>query len=229
MLTKLKKFIRNILNKYFGVFFYRRYSYAQEGEDLVVERLLNGKQNGFYVEVGCHHPYRFSNTFLFYKKGWNGVCIDPLPGTKALFAKNRPRDVCIEMGVDEKFSHLTYYMFNEPALNTFDKDLAESRDGKKEYHIVDKTKVEVRPLADILKNIKNIPNIDILSVDVEGLDLQVLKSNDWEKFAPRIIIAECLTAELSIIDADPVAKFLSGLGYKIYAKTGNSIIFQHIL
>lgn len=228
MITKLKNFLRSILNRYFGVFTFRKSSYAQEGEDLVVERLLEGKRNGFYVEVGCHHPYRFSNTFLFYKKGWRGICIDPLPGTKSSFNKNRPRDLCIEMGVDEKFSKLTYYMFNEPALNTFDKSLADRRDGLKGYYIIGTTDIEVRPLADILKNINNVPDIDLLSIDVEGFDFQVLKSNDWKKFSPRIIIAECLTAELADIDSDPVAKYLTDLGYKIYAKTGNSIIFQHI-
>jgi FkbM family methyltransferase len=225
MLKFAKKIARKFLNSYFGSLSYRKASYAQEGEDLVVDRLLEGKQNGFYVEVGCHHPYRFSNTYLFYKRGWRGVCIDPLPGTKNLFNRERPRDICIEKGVDEKKGELTYFMFNEPALNTFDENLAIDRDNKKGNHIIRKTSIEVQSLASILNDLDGVPSIDILSVDVEGLDLQVLKSNDWEKFSPRIIIAECLAARISSISSDPVALYLSNLNYYIYAKTGNSIIF----
>lgn len=226
MLKRLKNLVRNTLNRYLGKYFYRRFSYAQEAEDLVVERLLKGKRDGFYVEVGCHHPYRFSNTFLFYKMGWRGICIDPLPGTKALFNWHRPRDICIEVGVNLHPGQLTYYMFNEPALNTFNKDLAEERNNLKNYRITGQIEIAVESLSDILMKIEEIPDIDILSVDVEGLDLQVLKSNDWVKFAPRVIIAECLTADLNFIRDDPVVRYLIDLNYRIYAKTGNSIIFN---
>jgi len=221
-----KKFIRNILSQYFGAFYYRKDSYAQEGEDLVIDRLLEGKQSGFYVEVGCHHPHRFSNTYLFYKRGWRGVCIDPLPGTKILFNKNRPRDICIEIGVDEKEGELTYFMFNEPALNTFDEKLAIDRDNLKGYRLIEKAKIKVQSLATILNGLNEIPSIDFLSIDVEGFDLEVLKSNDWDKFNPKIVIAECLTARLSDIHSDPVALYLNSLNYFIYAKTGYSIIFM---
>ena len=87
----IKEKIRNLLGKYLGIFYYGKFAYSQEGEDLVIDRLLKGKRNGFYVEVGCHHPHRFSNTFFFYKRGWRGVCIDPLPGTKDLFGRERAR------------------------------------------------------------------------------------------------------------------------------------------
>ena len=225
MLNKLRSLVRNFLNRYLGRYRFQRISYAQEAEDLVVERILDGKKDGFYVEVGCHHPFRFSNTFLFYRKGWRGVCIDPLPGTKLLFNRHRPRDICVETGVDITSGSLNYYMFNEPALNTFDETLARQRDNFKGYQIIKKIVVPVESLANILTTINEMPSIDILSVDVEGLDLQVLQSNDWVKFSPRIVIAECLSANLSLIQEDPVVHYLAELNYDVYAKTGNSIIF----
>lgn len=225
MINKLKLLARIFLNRYFGKHFYTRISYAQEAEDLIVERLLGGEKDGFYVEVGCHHPFRFSNTFIFYRKGWKGVCIDPLPGTKLLFNRHRPRDICVETGVDVTSGLLTYYMFNEPALNTFDELLARQRDNHNGYRIIKKIDVPVDSLANILMTIDEMPIIDILSVDVEGLDLQVLQSNDWVRFAPRIIIAECLSADLIFIQEDPVVRYLAELNYDVYAKTGNSIIF----
>ncbi len=225
LLTSIKKFLKPYAGKYFGFYFYGRFSYAQEGEDLVVQRLLTDVKKGFYVEVGCHHPFRFSNTYLFYKNGWRGLCIDPLPGTKKIFKRSRPRDITLEVGVNEQAGVLTYYMFNEPALNTFDVSVARDRNGSKGYIIIDEKLVQVRRLSEILSDFNDLPAIDILSVDVEGLDLQVLKSNDWDRFRPRIIIAECLSMEIKDISSDAVYRYLVALNYSAYAKTGHSVIF----
>lgn len=201
-------------------------SYSQEGEDLVVDRLLGGKKNGFYVDVGSHHPFRFSNTYFFYCRGWNGICIDPLPGTAQLFTKYRPRDIVLEMGISEVESQLNYYMFNEPALNTCDIARANELEVLGHYKIIDKKQIETKPLSTILdRYIKSNLQIDILNIDVEGLDLQVLRSNDWGKYRPKHIIAECLESDPVKLKEDQIVSYLYGLGYKIYAKTGRSIIF----
>ena len=86
-------------------------SYSQECEDLVLKRIFENKI-GFYVVVGAHHPKLFSNTYLFYKKGWKGINIDALPESMKLFNKMRPRDINIEIGVIEVEDELNYYVFN---------------------------------------------------------------------------------------------------------------------
>lgn len=73
--------------------------YSQEGEDLLLSRILGDKKDGFYVDVGAHHPFRFSNTYLLYKQGWRGINIDAMPGSMKLFNRFRPRDINIECGV----------------------------------------------------------------------------------------------------------------------------------
>ena len=223
-------FVRMILSKIKEPWIYSnqwaRKSYAQEGEDLILDRLLDGVPNGFYVEVGSHHPFRFSNTFLFYRRGWNGVCVDPLPGSKLLFNKWRPRDVAVEIGISEVSSRLKYYTFNEPALNTFDQQVAEEYARLEQYKIINIQEIDTVPLSKILDSYLSAnKKINILSVDAEGLDLQVLRSNDWIKYRPNYIVAECLQTDLEILLEDPVAIFLSTVGYHAYAKTGNSIIF----
>ena len=70
--------------------------YSQNGEDLILNRFLENKKNGFYIDIGAHHPIRFSNTYLFYKKGWRGINIDAMPGSMDLFNKIRSRDINIE-------------------------------------------------------------------------------------------------------------------------------------
>jgi hypothetical protein len=222
----MKELAKNFLKKFGPPFLFSKNSYAQEGEDLVVNRLLEGKKNGFYVEVGAHHPYRFSNTYFFYKRGWSGICIDPLPGTKKAFNKSRPRDIALELGISSSFGQMQYFMFNEPALNTFDPAVAKIRDGKKGYRVINTVSIETKPLAAILAEI-NIPKsgIDLMSVDVEGLDYQVLSSFDWSKNHPRVIIAESDKTQLDDIQNDPICTLLLKEGYKLYAKTGHSLIF----
>ena len=104
MITLLKTSIKKILPnfiiehlKYFTI--YKNDSYSQEGEDLIINRLIDSKKNGFYIDIGAHHPFRFSNTYKFYKMGWNGINIDAMPGSMKLFREKRPRDINIECGI----------------------------------------------------------------------------------------------------------------------------------
>jgi FkbM family methyltransferase len=218
------KLVKNFLKKFGGPILWGRKSYSQEGEDLIVERMVS-KRSGFYVDVGCHHPFRFSNTYLFYKKGWNGIGIDALPGTNKLFRMWRPRDIIVEMGISNTPGLLTYYGFNEPALNTFDAELADQRNGDKNYRLISKTAVRTDTLGAILKKLNCPQEFDLLSVDVEGFDLIALRSLDWEHFHPKIIIAECYLDGLRNITEDPIFLFLTKQGYFATAKSGHSTIF----
>jgi FkbM family methyltransferase len=222
--TSVRKILKGVRNLS-GPLFWSTRSYSQEGEDLVLKRLFDATDTGFYVEVGCHHPFRFSNTYLFYKRGWRGICIDPLPGTARAFRRWRPRDITLEVGVSAQPATLTYYMFDEPAVNTFDGAAAQRVGGT--YNLVEKRSIPTEPLASILE--KNLPvsasRIDFFSIDVEGLDLEVLRSNDWARFAPRAVIAECLFSDLASLQENEVVRFLAGVGYTPYAKTGQSIVF----
>ena len=106
--------------------------YSQNGEDLILNQFLKIKKR-FFIDVGAHHPIRFSNTYLFYKKGWSGINIDAMPGSMYLFNKLRPKDINMERGVGLKNDQFMFYQFNESALNTFSKDEAfsKNKDGYK--------------------------------------------------------------------------------------------------
>lgn len=211
-----------------GPLAYRNRSYAQEGEDLVLQRIFGKRRTGFYVEIGSHHPFRFSNTYAFYRRGWHGICIDPLPGTAARFRRWRPRDIALETGVSETPSALTYFMFNEPAINTFSAELAGERQGKNNWHLVEQRQIATQPVSSLLD--AHMPaaveEIDFMSIDVEGLDLQVLRSNDWARYRPRIVITECLHSAMSRWSDDPVVLFMGRQRYLPVAKTVHSVFFQ---
>ena len=214
----------DVKNNYFED--YALKSYSQEGEDLILRRLFEKQQSGFYVDVGAHHPKRFSNTYFFYKLGWNGINIDAMPDSMKLFERIRPRDINIEKAVSDKKQVLTYYAFNEPALNGFSKELSKERDGKGNYFIQFTKDIETSTLTEILDN--NLPknqNIDFLSIDVEGLDFMVLKSNNFEKYRPKVILIEILGSSLNDIENNEISKYLKEYDYSIYAKAVNTVIF----
>ena len=208
---------------------FKTVSYSQEGEDCVLNRIFNNKKNGFYVDVGAHHPVRFSNTYLFYKKGWSGINVDAMPGSMRDFNLLRGKDTNLECPVSNSTEEITYYMFNEPALNGFSESLSVERNKLSNYFITNKIKLTPRRLEDILKqNLKDQQEIDFLNVDVEGLDLEVLKSNNWTLFRPRVIIVELLNTEIEEINKNEIYAYLKKQNYKLIGKTFNTGFFQRI-
>jgi len=227
--TILPKSVKEKLIEFKNNYFdgYALKSYSQEGEDMILRRLLENQQTGFYVDVGAHHPKRFSNTYIFYKKGWRGINIDAMPGSIKLFNKIRPRDINIEVAISDRKQTLTYYAFNEPALNGFSKELSDKRANQNNnYHIIFQKDIETSTLTEIIDN--NLPQnqeIDFLSIDVEGLDFMVLKSNDFEKYKPKVILIEIMGSSLSDIENNEISQYLEKYDYSIYAKAVNTVIF----
>lgn len=201
-------------------------SYSQEGEDLILRRIFGEQKSGFFVDVGAHHPHRFSNTYLFYRRGWRGINIDAMPGSMDAFRALRPRDINIEMPVLAERRRLTYYQFNDPALNGFSKELSDFRDSLAQYRIIGTVDIEGAPLREILE--QHLPPgqaIDFLTIDVEGFDLEVLQSNDWTRFRPKVVLVEMLASSLATIQADEVHKLMEKNGYQVFAKALNTVIF----
>jgi len=220
-LTPLKRLFKNPKQRF------ARRCYSQEGEDMLLQRIFGRRREGFFVDVGAHHPFRYSNTYLFYKKGWRGINIDATPGTMLSFNKYRPEDINLEVAISQTPGESCFYLFDDHAYNTLDADAAERAQiaGAK---LLKKTTIASAPLKDILE--KYFPanrKIDFLSVDVEGYDLEVLKSNDWNHFRPEYVLVECLCTSLPEIAKDDIYIYLKTHGYDIFAKTVNTFFFKH--
>ena len=205
---------------------FSRVSFSQEGEDLILSRFMEPREKGWYVDVGAHHPKRYSNTYLFYLKGWSGLNIDAMPGSMSEFKRLRPRDINIETAVAEHEHMLTYHVFNVTALNTFDETLAADREKRSQSHIVEKLQVKCRRLDNILDEyLPENQHIDFMSVDAEGMDLEVLRSNDWNRFRPEYLVAECMEPRKLAMDDNPIVAYLKNERYTPVAKCFNSVIF----
>ena len=202
-------------------------SYSQEGEDLILLREFYGIDNGFYVDVGAYHPKRFSNTYLFYKKGWRGINIDARPGSMFSFNKQRPRDINLEIPIADKEQELTFYTFNEPAVSGFLEELSLERAKKDGYKILKSEKLKTKKLSRVLD--QYLPagiEISFLSIDVEGFDYNVVLSNNWDKYRPGIILIEELSTTVEESGRSEVSKYLKSLGYIMFAKTPNTSFFR---
>lgn len=202
-------------------------SYSQEGEDMVLSRIFSDQGKGFYVDVGAHHPMRFSNTYSFYKRGWQGVNIEPNPDSFNLFTKYRPRDINLNCGIAREKGNLEYYMFDEPALNTFDGEVLKSRILNTPYKHTKTIDIDVLPLVDVLmQHVPDGTKIDFLSIDVEGLDLEVIKSNDWHKYRPSWVLVEQLNLQdIENLDFE-IHHYMKSINYVLFAKTFNTLFYK---
>lgn len=231
-IKNIKNFIINIdlKNDTSTVDQYSIESYSQEGEDLVLKEYFSNKQGGIYVDIGAHHPQRFSNTYFFYKNySWHGINVEPSFGSKRIFDKARPRDINLEVGISNNDGEQEYYIFNNSALNGFNKKLSDERQKNTEYYIKEIRKVKVYTLKSILnKNLKNNTNIDFMDIDVEGYELEVLKSNDWQKYRPKILMVEQLKFDFCKLEDDCIYKYLKDVGYEICSKTKRTVFYQDV-
>ena len=201
-------------------------NYSQEGEELTLRRLMAADGPGYYVEVGAYHPRRLSNTYALYRQGWRGLNIDATPGSMEAFRRLRPEDANVEQAVSDHATPLHFHQFREPALNTFDAALADS------YVAAGWERLDIReivpcPLREILA--RHWPQgrpIHLMNIDVEGEELGVLRSNDWQTYRPHWLIIEVLDTPLQALAEHPVIAFLTARGYVPVAKLAQSVILH---
>lgn len=202
-------------------FIYNRYniSFSKAGDDIQLMKLINNRVPGAYVDVGCWHPVKASNTYYFSLRGWKGICIDPNPELKLLYQRFRPKDNFINAGIGESNLTLEYYMLEESSMNTFSLDFIKKH--HLEATVLKKIKIPLFSLEEILdKNLDPNDRLDFFDIDVEGYDLEVLKTNNWEKYRPKVIIIE---SDVSIQN-DINSEIVNYLETKNYRLIGKSII-----
>jgi FkbM family methyltransferase len=210
-------------------FLLTRTSYSQAGEDSVVRFLFSdiGLKNISYLDLGTNNPKYGNNTYWFYLNNSNGVCVEADFTLYKKIKKIRAKDKVIHAGVsisDEEKA--IFYIFDEPAINTFDKEQANNRVISGKYKILKEVEVDLINInALISQNFQTYP--EFISIDIEGLDLDVLKSLDFNKFpVPVFCIETCEYSETHIRPKNnTIIDFMISKGYFIYADTYINTIF----
>ena len=164
-------------------------SYAQNREDVLLDRLFPRGKPGFYVDIGANDPVKGSVTKHFYELGWHGVNVEPASHPFGMLSKARERDVNLNVGISDTEAEMTLFElpFDFSGGSTFSEGNA-SRHRETGIPSVER-KVPTMTLAQLCE--RHVPGeIDFLSIDVEGHELQVLEGGDWKRWRPRVVVIE---------------------------------------
>lgn len=201
-----------------------RGGFSQTGEDLLIAKFFPEPGSGFYLDVGSGQPVIGSNTYRFYRQGWRGILIDPIPRNIRLAKMLRFKDRTIGSLVGEIRESRSFFEFEPYEYSTTDHITAEKLIAAGEVKLVRILEYKTLPLSDL--DLTFIPNDRcFLTVDVEGFDLQVLRSINWDKFRPRVV---CIEAWEPNIEANAaIHELLTLNGYFEREKTVLSKIYVH--
>ena len=192
-------------------YFLKKKSYSQFGEDLVINNFFRGYV-GRYVDIGCYHPIKYSNTALLNKRGWKGVNIDLNQYSIDLFNACRKDDSNIVACLSDKVEENIIYLDSKfSALNSVNED--NSKNFK--FKSLEKINVKTKVFPEIIKN-----NFDFLNIDCEGNDYKILKTIDLKKYTPKMIVIE-----VSSNNKENTYNYMLQNGYKIFDIKSVSHIF----
>ena len=212
---------------------YKKSSYAISNVDLIINRIFSKIKRGIYVDIGCNHPIKYNNTYLLYKKGWNGINVDSDEKSISEFKRFRRDDHNVNSLVSGSRKKIDYYFYHDrSALNTVDSKLVRQRKTKPKKIIKTKTLT----LNDILEQspYKN-KQINLLSIDIENHEYEVLKNFNFKKYKIDMIVTECLNLKarkletqnqtLEFVLKSSIYKLLKKNNYKLINWVNSDLIF----
>ena len=223
---KLKSF--RLVNRIFGTTF----TFSADGEDVIIRKFLSGIQKGFYVDLGAHNYKNGSNTYYFYLLGWSGICVDPLPGVKNEFTRNRPKDIFLEKAIvpnKDSSKTIDYHFFidfeDNSTTSTKRIDDLKNNFGRKPSSIM---QIETITTTELAKNYIGSKQVNLLNIDIEGGELEILSDLLKAKIYPWIICVEeiGMYAE-SVVKDSPIYEILKQNSYLFVGRTFLTSIYIH--
>tara|TARA_B110000483_G_scaffold114740_1_gene139224 strand:- start:741 stop:1457 length:717 start_codon:yes stop_codon:yes gene_type:complete len=193
----LNKIYLNLQNIYKKIILQDKY-YSFSGVDIVLKKIFYQQEKGFYIDVGCQNPIKNNNTYLLYKKGWEGINIDLDKDNIDLFNSARPKDSNFNKAISSEIKNVELYFYHKKSpINTIDKKTSDFQKAK----VTSIKKINTDTLDNIILNSKyKNHTFDLLSIDVEGHELDVLKGFDLDKYSPKVIVVEYLDLNVSKLE-----------------------------
>ena len=222
----LNKIYLNLQNIYKKIILQDKY-YSFSGVDIVLKKIFYQQEKGFYIDVGCQNPIKNNNTYLLYKKGWEGINIDLDKDNINLFNSARPKDSNFNKAISSDIKNVELYFYHKKSpINTIDKKTSDFQKAK----VTSIKKINTDTLDNIILNSKyKNHTFDLLSIDVEGHELDVLKGFDLDKYSPKVIVVEYLDLNVSKLEIKnlSIENVLSSEIYK-YLISKNYILVNSI-
>jgi FkbM family methyltransferase len=203
-------------------------SFAQSGEDVLLKLLFDALsiKQGIYVDIGANDPAHFSNTYLLYRNGWSGICIEPQMLLADRIKSVRPRDVVVNKGLGISNRTLTFYEIHPHTLSTFDSEVAK-RYAAMGHAIIREVPIPVVAVADFLSEYPAARAVDLVSIDIEGDEASIIREFVKRGVRPKVIVCETRTYSPKLgarREQDKIDSLLA-LGYEVYADTYINTIF----
>jgi len=194
-------------------------SYSLEGEDLILASLLRNVERGTYIDAGANHPIVINNTFGFYQKGWSGLAIDGNASFSALWAEMRPNDTFVQGLLSNTMREVEFRIFPDDTMSSMDAETSERYSTRFDSGAGKIERMETSRLGDLHKAHLQGGEVHLLSVDVEGEDLNVLIGADLPTMRPGVVVVETKNCSLHRPLDNELVKYVTNQGYRLIAKT----------
>lgn len=198
-------------------------SYAQHGEDVLLNRAFKNKKKGKFIDIGANHPVKKSVTYSFYIKGWQGLNIDVDKESIKKFKIMRPRDNAICVAASDKNKYKKAYLMSGTTLSTLN-NLVGAFYNKQNKNLIE-TFVNCETLSSILIKFKKFKNCDFLNIDVEGHELKVLQGINFNEFNTKVIVLEAIHPIDKTNNLKTFKSFLSKRGFVLALFDGLNAYF----
>ena len=211
-----------------------KFSFSQSGEDNIIKyiffRLGRDMKNWTYLDLGANHAVHLSNTYSFYRQGARGVLLEANPELAQELSEQRPDDIVINKCLSEKSGEkLDFYIMNGDGLSSADYEAVNSFIKENPALKIERTvSVESITINEITEEYFHQKAPDIMNIDIEGMELVVLKMNDFEKFRPLVIICEMIEYKNGLTVGEKnreIIDFMQKNDYEEFAFTGINSIF----
>lgn len=229
MKKAIKKLGKSLIGEGNNSIRHAKLSFSQCGEDLIVDYIfkLRGISKPTYLDIGANDPYYLNNTAIFYQRGSKGINVDANPSCISKFLIERPKDTNLNIGIGAQKTESTFYIMKDSTLSTFSEVEFLKYKKSNKSKLIDKKIINIHTLKDVLATYNDSIFPDFLSLDIEGLDYEVIKSIDFKVSSPKVICVEI--SEYSPTGSgrkkNEIVEFLIDKGYFEYATTNLNSIF----
>ena len=176
---------------------YKKISYSFNAVDLIIDYIFKEKKIGFYLDIGCQHPVSNNNTYLLFKRGWNGINVDLDIKNIEIFNLSRPKDINLNHAISSSLSEKKLYFYHDKSpINTLSKDVSSFQNAQ----VKEIKNIKTITLNNLLKKIDFNKHIDYMNIDVEGHELDIFKGFDLQLYKPSVISVEFLDLKMKQLE-----------------------------